>query len=104
MENKLPDIQLSFKKFYSGSYTKKYIRLLIEDKAGVFYPDDNIIILSYGDFTKELLKEYNRTIEKQACNTISHEIIHWWILKELNIKACSAFDNIAKNLFEYGVY
>ena len=102
-EIRLPDIQVSFRKLYLSA-SDNFIKYKIRCNAGVFLDIENITILSYGEFTKGLLKKYNRTIEKQTCITISHEIIHWWILNELNIIACSQFDNIAEKLVEYGVY
>jgi len=102
-EFELPDIQVSFKKFYPSARDGCILHM-IRCNAGIFFDIENITILSYGEFTKSLLKKYNRTIEKQTCKTISHEIVHWWILNELNIKACSQFDNIAEKLAEYGVY
>ena len=102
-DKNLPEIQLSFKKIYPD-FNSSFIKGMINAKAGVYYPDDNIIVLSYGDFTKGLLKKYGRTIEKQTCKTISHEVMHWILFNDLNIKACGKFDNIAKKLNDYGVY
>lgn len=99
----LPKIEVSFKKIFPSA-SPNFIKHEIEENAGVFYPDINITILSYGDFTKRLLKKYNRTIEKQTCKTISHEIIHWILFNDLNIKVCAKFDNIAEKLNDYGVY
>lgn len=102
-KNELPDICLSFKKLFPSA-SDGFIKNTIKYNAGMFYDIENIIILSYGEFTKSLLKKYNRTIEKQTCNIISHEIVHWCILNQTNIKVCSRFDNIAEKLSEYGVY
>ena len=105
MENniKQPQIKVDYKEIYP-SLSDRYVCQIRNDNAGTFFPDFDMIVLSYGIFTQELLEKYHRTIEKQTCNTISHEIIHWWILKELNIKACVKFDDIAESLAEYGVY
>ena len=99
----LPDIQVSYKKFLITA-SDDFIKYKVSCCAGEFYVDDNIIILSNGEFTKGLLKKYNRTIEKQTCKTISHEIIHWLLFKDLNIKVCAKFDDIAEDLVDYGVY
>lgn len=72
--------------------------------AGKFYPDDEVITLFYGDFFKELCTKHKRSIEKQTCNTISHEILHYILLEEQNIKVCARFDRIAEDLKEYGVW
>lgn len=103
LKNELPDIQVNFKKLYPSA-SNDSIKNEINHNAGIFYSIDNIIILSYGKFTKGLLKKYNRSIEKQTCKTISHEILHWCILNQTNIKVCCQFDNIAEKLVEYGVY
>lgn len=103
----LPEIRVSLKNFlnnYFVTFNDNFIKDKIRDNAGIFFHNTNTTILFYGEFTESLLKKYNRTIEKQACKTISHEIIHWWILKELNVKACARFDDIAESLAEYGVY
>jgi len=98
-----PEIKLNFKEVFP-SISDNYAQHLIDEHACIFFTDFNIMVLSYGIFTKQLLKKYNRTIEKQTCNTISHEIIHWVILCDLNIKACAKFDDIAESLADYGVY
>lgn len=107
IENELPQIHVSFRKHYNDkfvTFSEGFIKHRIRCNAGMYIHNDNVTILSYGEFTKGLLKKYNRNIQKQVCNTISHEIIHWWILKELNIKTCASFDNIAEKLAKYGVY
>lgn len=101
--NELPEIQVSYKKLFISA-SPNLIKHKIRCNAGEFFPDENIIILSCGDFTKSLLKKYNRTIIKQTCNTITHELVHWWVLNEINLRACIGFDKIAENLHNYGVY
>lgn len=103
MENELPDIQVSFRKIFPSA-SPNFIKIKIKYNAGIYYDIRNITILAYGEFTKGLLKKYNRTIEKQTCITISHEIIHWWIFNEIGLFVCIDFDNIAEKLAEYGVY
>lgn len=98
-----PRIKVSYKDI-NPSISDNYAQRLIDDNIAVFFSELDIIVLSYGDFAKGLLKKYNRTIEKQTCITISHEIIHWILYNDLNIKVCARFDNIAKSLAEYGVY
>ena len=47
---------------------------------------------------------YSKYPEKAFCIVLSHEIIHRWLEKNIGKTADIKFDNIAKNLFEYGVF
>ncbi len=76
----------------------------IENTAGNYFFDIDVISLSYGKFTKELCEKKNESIELQTCKTISHEIVHRVIFEQTNIKVCAAFDNIAEKLEPYGVW
>ena len=86
---------------------KYYIR----NTAGNFWSDANLISLSYGQFFKELCIKKNESIELQTAKTLSHEVLHYILLKEQNIKVCVALDkedengiSFAEKLQEYGVY
>lgn len=81
---------------------------IVENCAGKLYPyiDENGVVISlfYGDFFKELCKKFHRTIEQQSCYTLSHEILHYILLNEHNVKVSARFDDIAESFYEYGVY
>ena len=108
MENKdlVDAITVNIRKY--GYIDETLFKDIVENCAGKFYPylsnDECVIGLFYGDFFKELCKRFNRTIEEQTCYTISHEILHYLIFNEQNIKVSARFDDIAENLNEYGVY
>lgn len=99
-----PKILMSYKKFYENGFNQSFFDRIKNSNAGDFFPYDNIIILSFGKFFKELMIKYSRTIEKQACVTLNHEFYHYILFKEHNIKVCAKFDNIAKKLSNYGLY
>ncbi len=99
-----PEIRVSYAKFYNNVFNQTYYTNKITHTAGEFFPYDNTIILSYGYFTKELMIKTARTLEEAICCTITHEITHWILFKEQNIKVCEQFDNIAKSLTEYGLW
>ena len=86
-------------------------KFYVENTAGNYWIESDLISLSYGKFAKELCIEKNESIEIQSCQTISHEVVHRWLLENFNIKVCVAFDKEDKNgltfaekLKEYGVW
>lgn len=99
-----PKIVTDFDKTVDANENFYNKQMLIASVAGRYYPYDNKIVLAHGEFSNELLQKFKRSLEKQTCATISHEILHQVIFEEQNIKVSSAFDNIAKKLAPYGVY
>jgi hypothetical protein len=99
-----PKIMLSYRKFYEDGFNQSFFDRMKDSNAGEFFPHDNVIILSFGEFFKKLMKKYHRTIEKQSCVTISHEMLHYLLYKEHNIKICAKFDALAPKLANYGLY
>lgn len=103
-----PKIMVSYKKFDARDcgfvFNDCYYVSLINSNGGMYFADDQVIILSYGDFFKDLMKKHDRTLEQQTCYTISHEILHDVLFKEQNIKVCKRLDNIASRLAEYGIW
>lgn len=86
-------------------------RFYVENTAGNYWVDSDLISLSFGKFAQELCDEKNESLEIQVCKTISHEVVHRVLLVEHNIKVCCAFDNEDKNgisfaekLKEFGVW
>lgn len=83
----------------------------IEYTAGNLWTKANLISLSYGQFFKDLCKKNHESIESQTAKTLSHEVLHYVLLKEQNIQVCVALDNedengisFAEKLKDYGVY
>ena len=83
-----------------GQNLPPLIKMLVKTYAKSGYsPNYDIIILG-----QPPTGIYRGKPEKVYAITLSHEIIHRWLSKNIGEKASAQFDNIAPCLREYGVY
>jgi len=94
------------------AYNKKYnehenidfvLNFHVKHVDGFVYPNINMIGLNLRQIEKSAILN-NIDFYKFVCNTISHEFIHLWIDKHVDIDTSNKLDNIAKKYVEYGLW